>query len=238
MTTHRLSSWQSTQQPILFFGTFNPFHQGHWGMITAVLQQEPDTEVIVIPSANPPNRLMDDSLASPENRLAMIQQTLDELKNANHPLISRVHLSDMELAQAKATPGIPSYTINTLMSWAECEDLNAFGRLPKDCIRLLMGGDTLASLPQWKAADALAEQAHIYLAERPSHTQQPLPKEYPSLLVTRLALKETPVSASQIRRDLANGLTPPGCFSSVLAYCQSQQLFGSQPIPTPSTLHG
>ena len=59
----------------LFGGTFNPFHNGHIGIIEHVKKQYGFEKIFFIPSATPPHK-PDINLASANDRFNMVKTSL------------------------------------------------------------------------------------------------------------------------------------------------------------------
>jgi nicotinate-nucleotide adenylyltransferase len=130
----------------LFFGSFNPVHTGH--LIIAnfmATQTDLDKVWLVVSPQNPlkPKK----TLARDHDRLHLVR-----LGIGDNP---RVEASNVEFGLPK-----PSYTIDTLSFLKE--------KYPDREFALIMGGDNLASLQQWKNYEQILANYEIYIYKRPA----------------------------------------------------------------------
>ena len=130
----------------LFFGSFNPVHIGH--LIIAnymATQTDLDRVWLVVSPQNPlkPKK----TLARDHDRLHLVR-----LGIGDNPLLE---VSNVEFGLPK-----PSYTVDTLAYLRE--------KYPEREFALIMGGDNLASLHQWKNYEVLLANYDIYVYNRPS----------------------------------------------------------------------
>jgi nicotinate-nucleotide adenylyltransferase len=122
------------------------------------------------------------SLARDRDRLHMVRLAIGD----NHNLKA----SDVEFNMP-----IPSYTIDTLAVLKEKYSDYQFV--------LLMGGDSLATLPKWKNFEKLIEENEVYVFNRPGYDLGPL-VSHSNVTI----LKDSPVlqiSASFIRKCIKEG---------------------------------
>lgn len=127
----------------LFGGSFDPVHNGHVNAVKGVLKAVPETErIIVMPAGrNPFKRDIDMThRASGQQRLEMCRIAMSE--------IPRCQVSDYEIKKG----GI-SYTSATL---EHLRKMYKGGRL-----MLIVGTDSLESLPGWHEADRIMAAAEI-----------------------------------------------------------------------------
>lgn len=131
----------------LFFGSFNPVHIGH--LIIAnfmATQTDLDRVWLVVSPQNPlkPKK----SLARDYDRLHLVR-----LGIGDNP---RIDVSNIEFGLPK-----PSYTVDTLAYLRE--------KHPDHDFALIMGGDNLATLHQWKNYEHLLTHYDIYVYKRPAY---------------------------------------------------------------------
>lgn len=185
----------------LFFGTFNPVHQGHLMMAQSVLDQFSQSHgihsVTFIPAARPPHRETDPDLASFRHRLKMVA-----LATADHP---GFRVSDVE----QSLDG-PSYTIRTIEALA-----------PDPAVRvpMIIGSDALARLQSWHRPQDLVRRVLFLQAPRPDYPWVdvlPFPDGPVSLATERIQMPPLAVSSTEIRRKLAEGLPHPGSLRYML----------------------
>ena len=200
----------------VFGGTFDPPHAGHRALCEAARDQLRLDRLEVIPCARPPHKQA--PRASGEQRLKMVQMALEGL--------DRVFVSPRELER----PAGASFTLTTL------EELAA--EQPEAELFLVLGADSYDDLPVWHEAARILELAHLAVAARPGSSgldglrpgdrerlKDPLePAEEGRRAVYRLRMAPYPISASEIRRLLGEGRTPPpGSIAPAVATFIAQQ---------------
>ncbi len=187
----------------IFGGTFDPVHIGHLRTAVELREHLGLDELRLMPSARPPHR--EQPGVSAEHRLAMLQLAIGKGK-----LAAGLLADDRELRRE----GL-SYTVETLAQLR--------GELGGDvALCLCIGMDSLVNLHTWQRWQALSDYAHIVVAARPGWhlpetgpvaqwlagrcTDDPkLLSKSPSGRVLVEAMTLLPVSATQIREDLATG---------------------------------
>jgi nicotinate-nucleotide adenylyltransferase len=167
----------------LFFGSFNPIHNGHL-VIAEFMATKTDLEEVwfVVSPHNPLKNKK--SLANDYDRLAWVQDAIADNLNLKASSI------EFNLPQ-------PSFTIVTLSVLKE--------KFPDKKFHLIMGGDSLLSLPKWKNADILMRDFPIYVYSRPEYDTTPL-EDNQNIRI----FKEVPqmnISASYIRNCLRENLS-------------------------------
>ena len=165
----------------LFFGSFNPIHNGHLVIAEYMATQTDLDEVWFVVSPHNPFKNKK-NLANDYDRLAWVQDAI-----ADNPKL-KVSSIEFNLPQ-------PSYTIVTLTLLRE--------KFPEKKFHLIMGGDSLLSLPKWKNADILMRDFPIYVYTRPEYDTSSF-QNNPHILI----FKEVPqmnISASYIRNCLREG---------------------------------
>jgi nicotinate-nucleotide adenylyltransferase len=130
----------------LFGGTFNPIHLGHLRGAVEVWETFGLDKVIWVPSAHPPHKNAD-ALASPEDRLHMVQLAID-----GTPFFEA---SDVEIARSG-----PSYTIETLEHFQR-----RYGG--QSAIHFIVGIDAFSEITTWKSFKDLFATAHFIVMARP-----------------------------------------------------------------------
>ncbi len=210
----------------LFGGTFDPVHFGHLRLAEESIDHLDLAGVRWIPAGQPPHRGVPQVTA--EQRLEMVRRS-----TANN---SKFSIDASEVAAAA-----PSYTVHTL------ERLRReLGDGPS--LVLLVGADAFAGLPTWHRWRDIFALAHVAVSHRPGFPVEAasLPqdlagefadrrladaaglKQAPAGGIVTFAMTQLAISATQIRRLLANGqsaryLLPDG----VLDYIQANQLYKS-----------
>lgn len=208
----------------LFGGTFDPVHYGHLRLAEEAIAQLGLAGVRWIPAGNPPHRGTPQVTAA--QRLAMVSRS-----TADNPRFS-VDPAEVEAAA-------PSYTVLTL------ERLRAeLG--PAQPLVLLVGADAFAGLAGWHRWPEILDLAHVAVSHRPGFPVEAasLPtaladafrqrrladvgglRAAPGGGIVTFAMTQLAISATQIRKLLANGLSaryllPDG----VLDYISSHSLY-------------
>ena len=210
----------------LFGGTFDPVHYGHLRLAEEAIAHLGLGGVRWIPAGQPPHRGQPQVTAG--QRLEMVLRSIE--KNARFSL-------DASEVEAEA----PSYTVHTL------ERLRR--ELGDDrSLVLLVGADAFAGLTSWHRWRDIFTLAHVAVSHRPGFPVEPcsLPDELagefnrrflsdPGGLkcaaaggIVTFAMTQLAISATQIRKLLANGLSARYLLpDSVLDYIELHQLYKS-----------
>jgi len=129
----------------MFGGTFNPPHSGHVAAARACVQKLNLDELIVIPTAIPPHKVMPEGSPTPLQRLEMCRLAFEDVPCAR--------VSDMELVRGGA-----SYTLDTLKELKK--------QYPDDTLYIIMGTDMLLSFAGWREPEAICSLATIAAVSR------------------------------------------------------------------------
>jgi len=137
----------------LFFGSFNPVHNGHLMLANYIAQTSSLQKIWLVVS--PHNPLKDKkTLLGEYDRLNLINLAID-----NNP---KLKASDIEFKLPQ-----PSYTIDTLTYLQD--------KFPQHEFTLIMGSDNLATLHKWKNYELLIKQFPIVVYQRRGYTKNPFP---------------------------------------------------------------
>lgn len=129
----------------LYFGSFNPIHNGHLIIAQAVLDFAEMQQVwFVVSPQNPLKK--NKSLAHEFDRYDMVRLATEG--NGNF------RVSDIEFKMPK-----PSYTIDTLAYLQE--------KFPQHTFRLIIGGDNLEIFPRWKNSKKIVGDFGLIVYPRP-----------------------------------------------------------------------
>lgn len=132
----------------LYFGSFNPIHNGHLIIAQYMLNTELFDSIRFVVSPHNPFKNAADLL--PENqRLKMVQLAI-----IGNP---QFEISDIEFSLSK-----PSYTINTVKHFIENE--------PEVRFTIIMGGDNVSKLNEWKNIEQLSEMVDFHIYQRGGET--------------------------------------------------------------------
>lgn len=181
---------------ILYFGSFNPVHNGHITLAQTLLEQGIGHEVWFVVS--PLNPFKNDSELWPqEYRAKLLQNAIKDHEQ-------------LKVCTIEFTLPQPSYTIQTL---------KVLWRLhPDKEFDILMGEDNLAGLHLWKEYDSILQSCHIYVYPRKESSvyqkttkPDPLSRKYPALsdYPQKIHLLDMPVlniSSTQIRDYIKRGI--------------------------------
>jgi nicotinate-nucleotide adenylyltransferase len=163
----------------LYFGSFNPIHNGHLIIAQHVLNETDLKQVWFV--------------VSPQNPFKQQKTLLNEY--------DRLHLVNLAIQKSTSFKAIdiefslpkPSYTINTLAYLQE--------KYPQHQFSIIMGSDSLQNLDKWKNAETIMQHYPIYVYTRPGFAaNQPKVKE---LHVLKAPLLE--ISATHIRELILEG---------------------------------
>jgi nicotinate-nucleotide adenylyltransferase len=201
---------------VLLGGTFDPVHHGHLIVARAIAEARGLTRITLMPTGTPPHK--EASRTAGRHRLEMLR-----LAVADDPLFD---VTDWEIRRKGR-----SYTIQTVRM-LQAED-------PGRRVTLIIGGDMLADLPNWRQADELLEKADFLIAHRPGWDSRmeevfgTLRDRFgaPRAAELRDGLVETPridISSTEIRRRWGAGkpvryLTP----YPVITYAFDNRLYGT-----------
>jgi len=125
----------------LFFGSFNPIHNGHLMLAQYMANFGGVDEVWFVVSPQNPFK-QDRSLETAKRRVAMVRRAV--------ACTPHLKVCDIELRLPT-----PSYTVNTLAALEQ--------EYPDNTFTLIMGGDNVEGLPRWREADKiLAHRILVY----------------------------------------------------------------------------
>ncbi|WP_320053342.1 nicotinate (nicotinamide) nucleotide adenylyltransferase [uncultured Acetobacteroides sp.] len=186
----------------LYFGSFNPVHNGHLQIAGEMLRQVGFDELwFVVSPQNPLKEIS--NLASNAHRLAMLRLALDDVALP-------VKVSDVEFGLP-----IPSYTFKTLEMLSQDHPTYRFA--------LIMGSDNLAVIEKWKEYQHLLEKYPVYFYPREGDNSEALAAAYDAQKVNASLLD---ISSTQIR-NLVLGEKPIEHLvpSKVAAYIRDNGLY-------------
>ena len=170
------------QRVALYFGSFNPIHNGHIAIAEHVVEQGLcDMLVMIVSPQNPLKQAAD--LAPDLARFEMVEAACASSK---HPV--RIVPSAIEFVLPR-----PSYTIDTLRALEQerGDDME---------FSVVMGGDLAEQLPRWKEWETLLQRYPIYMYPREGVTSTP----YPEITMLEGA-PELLFSSTDVRERLKKG---------------------------------
>jgi nicotinate-nucleotide adenylyltransferase len=219
-----LASLKLSEPLGLFGGTFDPVHFGHLRLAEEAIGHLGLGGVRWIPAGQPPHRGIPEVTA--EQRLEMVLRCTAENEYFS-----------VDASEVKAAA--PSYTVHTL------ERLRAELGAEQSLI-LLVGADAFAGLSGWHRWRDIFSLAHVAVSHRPGFPVEitSLPhelatefhdrhltgidglKDTPAGGIATFAMTQLAISATQIRKLLANGVSARYLLpDSVLDYIQRHQLY-------------
>jgi nicotinate-nucleotide adenylyltransferase len=223
--TGTFSAFPKLSEPLgLFGGTFDPVHFGHLRLAEEAIDHLGLAGIRWLPAGQPPHRGLPHVTA--DQRLEMVR--LATSGNARFAVDA-----------AEVDAALPSYTVHTL------ERLR--GELgPAQPLVLLVGADAFAGLNTWHRWRELFDLAHVAVSHRPGFPVEmaslpgDLAQEFdrrrvtdpaalaasPAGSIVTFAMTQLAISATQIRRLLANGLSARYLLpDDVLDYIQTRSLY-------------
>jgi len=165
----------------LFFGSFNPIHNGHLAIANYFVDFTEVNELWFVVS--PQNPLKDKEILAPDfHRLEMVKKaiSIDE---------HRISVCDIEMSMP-----IPSYTIDTLKALEK--------KYPERSFYLILGSDSLETITKWKDYQELLNNYKILVYPREGSNIDELAKRYP-VKVIKAPLFE--YSSTLIREKMSKG---------------------------------
>lgn len=185
-------------------GTFDPVHHGHLSAANEVAALFSLDEVVFVPTGQPWQKA-ERQVSPAEDRYLMTV-----VATASNPRFS-VSRTDLD------RPG-PTYTVDTL------RDLRA--SLGGDTeLFFITGGDALAQILGWHAADELFDLAHFVGVSRPGYEPADLSR-FPDGAVTLVEVPALAISSTDCRERVRRGfpvwyLVPDG----VVQYIEKRRLY-------------
>lgn len=164
----------------LYFGSFNPIHNGHLIIANYILQNTSIDQVwFVVSPQNPLKK--SGTLLNEYHRLYLVQVSIEEEPS--------LKASDIEFRLPK-----PSYTIDTLTYLVE--------KFPMHQFSVILGSDSFQNLPSWKNYEQLVRNYPLIVYERPGYK---VDKEYDNADVTFLKAPLIDISSTYIRNIIKEG---------------------------------
>lgn len=188
-------------------GTFDPVHNGHLAAARQLRDVAGLDEVWLMPNAMPPHRIAA-PVASADDRLRMVQLAVDRLPG--------LLPSALEVDRGGA-----SYTIDTVRELAR--------RFPGRRFSILLGSDAALQIRTWHDPEALLDEAHFVIFNRPETTMAPQTLHELGFAPARTQIVhlETPaIAAHQVRDRLARGASIDDLVPAAVAdYIRAHQLY-------------
>ena len=169
----------------LFFGTFNPIHNGHLKVANYFVKKVELEEVWLVVSPQSPFKKKE-SLVENNQRLAMVDIALKDFP--------KLKVCDDEINLSK-----PSYTINTL--------LHLKNKFHDYDFVIILGQDILSYFHEWKNYKDILKNYKIYVYPRGESYLTPDEfKEHRNIHL--FSAPEIEISSSKVRNMILNGEVP------------------------------
>jgi nicotinate-nucleotide adenylyltransferase len=165
----------------LYFGSFNPIHNGHLIIATHILQHTALDQIWFVVSPQNPFK-QSTTLLNEYHRLHLVQQAIEGE--------TKLKASDIEFSLPR-----PSYTIDTLTYLEE--------KYPENSFSVIMGSDSYQNIAKWKSGDVLQKRYPILVYQRPGFAIA----EDAAKKATILNAPMLDISSTIIRKLVASGLS-------------------------------
>ena len=167
----------------LFFGTFNPFHNGHLFMANYLLNECIFDEIwLVISPQNPLKKNLE--ILDIYERIKIIDKSISNEKKI------KICLDELKLSK-------PNYTVKTLQFFKKTYSKKKF--------KIILGEDNLYSLKKWKNSADILENFPIYVYPRNEKIDVGNFIIHNNLKILRNAPK-IDISSTKIRDYLSKGI--------------------------------
>jgi len=163
----------------LYFGSFNPVHNGHLIIAKHVINNTDLKQVwMVISPQNPLKK--SNSLLNKYDRLNMVQSALEGE--------TKIKASTIEFSLPS-----PSFTIDTLAYLKEKHKQHQFS--------IIMGSDSFTNIKKWKNYEMIIKNYEIYIYQRTGYPIQ----NTEETIVNKLEAPLIEISSSAIRKIIKEG---------------------------------
>jgi nicotinate-nucleotide adenylyltransferase len=164
----------------LFGGSFDPVHHGHLLLAQDALEQLELDRLVFIPAGVNPHKLQQAPVASPLQRLRMLQAATAGM--------ARFDCDPIELERQG-----PSYTVDTVEAYKTS--------WPQARLFLLIGEDNLSKLHTWHRIERLRELVEFVFFGRTTGDGTAF-----ALLEGRRLTRRIDISSTEVRQRIARGL--------------------------------
>lgn len=181
----------------IFGGTFNPFHIGHYEMLSAICDLNFIDRVFVMPDKIPPHKTFD--------------KTVDDIHRKKMCEIACNDFSKAELCLIEFEREGKSYTVDTIKLLKQ--------KYPDDSFFVCIGGDMLSTLDKWYNWQELIKSTSFIAFKREGLTD--LDIAYKRLIgfgadIKILENSITDISSTQLRQKINKDLLPPRVYNYIL----------------------
>jgi len=164
----------------LYFGTFNPIHNGHLIIVDHLINFSDLEEIWLVVTPHNPHKQKAHLLDS-YHRLEMVRIAIE-----NYP---KLKVSDIEFNLPQ-----PNYTYDTLVYLGK--------KNPQHQFSLIIGEDNLQTFDKWKNYKTILEKNNIYVYPRKSITQTTTNSFYSHPNIYRVNAPIIGISSTEIREAI------------------------------------
>ena len=165
----------------IYGGSFDPIHYGHLLLAESAREQLNLDKVVFVPAAIAPHKRGQES-APATARIEMLKLAI----SGNAAL---------EVSLLEIDRGGVSYTVDTLTALRDAH--------PEAELTLLVGGDTLADMPNWKAPEQIVQIARVAVVDRPGASFEQI--VLPGAEILHVSMPLIDFSSREIRNRVARG---------------------------------
>ena len=165
----------------IYGGSFDPIHYGHLLLAESAREQLNLDKVVFVPAAIAPHKRSQES-APATARIEMLKLAI----SGNAAL---------EVSLLEIDRGGVSYTVDTLTALRDAH--------PEAELTLLVGGDTLADMPNWKAPEQIVKIARVAVVDRPGASSEEI--VLPGAEILHVSMPLIDLSSREIRNRVARG---------------------------------
>ena len=165
----------------IYGGSFDPIHYGHLLLAESAREQLKLDKVFFVPAATAPHKRSQES-APATARIEMLKLAI-----SGNPAL--------EISLLEIDRGGVSYTVDTLTALR--------GEHPDAELILLVGGDTLADMPNWKDPEQIVEIAGVAVVDRPGTHFEATTLQ--GVEIFRVSMPLIDLSSREIRGRIARG---------------------------------
>ncbi len=186
----------------LFFGTFNPVHNGHLEIVSSIIEKKYVDQVWIVLTPLSPFK-QNQKLVSFDHRIKMLEKAFINKKD--------VFISDIENKLQQ-----PNYTINTLMY---LEDI-----YPQNKFSIILGADNFQNIHLWKKHQIILKNYEIFIYPRKGTKLND--SNHSSIKnINLLKMHTIPISSSLIRSNIDSPAFTNYLNPSVYSYIMDHNLY-------------
>lgn len=181
----------------IFGGTFNPFHIGHYEMLSELCSKDWIDSVFVMPDNIPPHKVCD-YIADDSDRIEMCKIACEDFNKAQPCLLEFER-------EGK------SYTVDSILLLKE--------RYPDRRFAVVCGADMIATLDTWHNHKLLFSEAEFIAFNRADNKDFMADirrQETLGAKITVIDAKITDVSSTELRNKLIPELLPPKIYDYII----------------------